>query len=239
MAKLEISKVHDAYAEEGECPLCDLREAAEANYIHSFTHSRVMEPNVRVQTNRRGFCPAHLALLYAADNKLGLGLVLHTHLQEILPRISAALETARSAAEGRRERERADAAARELAALRDTCFICDLLDLDMERYRSTILYLWQKDPDFLPIIGASRGFCLPHYLELLGTAERSLDTKRLSAWLGLTVPLMERSFATLEHDLLDFTQLHHDANRSMGSDDVRTALGRTIQKLAGARFRPS
>lgn len=239
MAKLEISKVHDAYARGGECPLCDLREAAEGIYIHSFTHSRVMEPNVRVQTNARGFCPAHLGLLYAADNKLGLGLVMHTHLRETLPRIRAGLEQVRAAARGRKERERADAAARELAGLRDACFICDLLGIDMERYRFTILYLWQKDPDFLPVLQASRGFCLPHYLELFDTAERSLNAKRLAAWLDCTVPLMEKGFDSLESDLLEFTQLYHDANRSMGSDEIRAALGRTIQKLAGARFRPS
>ena len=103
MAKLEISKVHDAYAARGECPLCTLLDSAEEIYLRSFQHSRVMEPNVRVQTNETGFCPDHYRKLYAVENKLGLSLVLHTHLQEKLPGLLESLSgSVSAAAAGRR-----------------------------------------------------------------------------------------------------------------------------------------
>ena len=234
MPKLEISKVHDAYAAGGECPLCTLREGAEETYLRSFQHSRVMEPSVRVKTNESGFCPDHYRKLYARENKLGLGLVVHTHLQEKLPELRAAFQAMRIA--GRKGRK-ADDAASSLARLRERCFICDLLRGDLDRYAFTILFLWGKDVDFMPTFRSSRGFCLEHFLSILAKARTMLRADRLQRWLDDTVTLMTDSLERLERELDAFTQLHHDANRSLGTEEVRTALARTLQKLAGGRFR--
>jgi hypothetical protein len=234
--KLEISKVHDAYARGGECPLCDLEEAAESTYLRSFQHSRVMEPNVRVLTNRTGFCPAHCRKLYDGENKLGLSLVVHTHLQQVTQRIGAALDALAKAADGRRLREQLAQAAAPVAALRDSCFICDLLAADIERYAFTVLYLWARDPGFPAVTRASRGFCVPHFLVMLDQAAKSMRADRTRKWLAETIPLMKGSLERLDGELLAFTQLHQAGNTSPGTDAERTALARTLQKLAGGRF---
>ena len=236
MPKLEISKVHDAYARGGECPLCDLEEGAESTYLKSFQHSRVMEPNVRVQTNRMGFCPAHFRKLYDGENKLGLGLVVHTHLRHILPQISSALDAVATAADGRRAKEHLPAAAAPIAAVLDSCFICGLLHADTERYAFTVLYLLAKDPEFLGVFRGSRGFCIPHFMVMLNAASSSLRADQVKGWLAETIPLMKGSLERLEEELQAFTQLHQAGNASPGTDAERTALGRTLQKLAGGRF---
>ena len=215
-------------------PLCALMEGAEETYLRSFQHSRVMEPGVRVKTNDAGFCPDHYRKLYARENKLGLGLVVHTHLQEKLPELRAAFASLRAA--GRKGRKIDDAAA-SIGRLRDRCFICDLLQGDLDRYSFTILLLWNKDAEFLPKFRSSRGFCLSHFLSLLDKGRRMLRTDRLERWLDDVVPLMTDSLQRLEQDLEAFTQLHHDSHRSLGTDEERTALARTLQKLAGGRFR--
>ncbi|MGO9308387.1 MAG: DUF6062 family protein [Spirochaetia bacterium] len=236
MAKLEISRVHDAYARPGECPLCTLEEDAERTYLKSFQHSRVMEPNVRVQTNRQGFCPAHCRKLYDGENKLGLGLVVHTRLQQILPEISALLDDLDRAAGGRRRKDRVDAASARLAALRDSCFICALLREDTERYIATILYLWSRDPEFSAVFRSSRGFCVPHFASVLDRASKSMRADGFRRWLAETIPLMKGSLERLERDLHAFTQLHQADNASLGTDAVRSALARTLQKIAGGIF---
>ena len=234
MPKLEISKVHDAYAGSGECPLCTLVEGAEETYLRSFQHSRVMEPRVRMKTNEAGFCPDHYHKLYERENKLGLGLVVHTHLHEQLPELRAAFEGMRAAV---RKGRKMDDAVSSLARFRDRCFICELLRGDRERYAFTILFLWSKDPEFLPTLRSSRGFCLPHFLSLLARGREMLRADRLERWLDDVIPLMMDGLEGLERDLHAFTQLHHDAHRGLGTDAERTALGRTLQKLAGGRFR--
>jgi hypothetical protein len=238
MPKLEISRVHDAYAAGGECPLCSLRDHAERTYMQSFRGNRVMEPSVRQKTNETGFCPEHYRGLYAGEGKLGLALVAHTHLQQKLPELRAALEAAvDAAAAGRKGTERLEEVAAELAGLRDRCFICDMLEADLERYAFTILYLWQKDPEFPPVLRASRGFCLGHFLLMLGRARDILRGDALARWLREVAPLMTGSLEKLEKDLVAFTQLHQGTNRSLGTEEERSALARTLQKLSGRLMR--
>jgi len=233
MRKLEISRVHDAYARGGECPLCDLVAEAETAYLRSFEHSRVMEPEVRVRTNREGFCAPHLRRLHAADNKLGLGLMVHTRLQLVRAQLEPELANAASA-HGRREPIRqAAAAASRIRDLGSTCYLCRLLEQDRRRYIVTILYLWAHDPLFAPVFRASRGFCLPHFAEVLDEAGGSMKADRLRRWLDDAGTLLRESLSRIEDDLLAFTQLHRAENSSRGTEEVRAALGRALQKLSG------
>jgi hypothetical protein len=234
MPKLEISKVHDAYAAPGECPLCILLHGAENAYLASFQHSRVMEPNVRIKTNASGFCPDHYRKLYARENKQGLSLVTHTHLAEQLPRLSGLIEA--SLQPGRKGREKIEQAVAGLTALINACFLCDLLRSDGERYAFTILYLWTKDPEFPPVFRASSGFCLPHFRDMCAAAQRMLRPDRREGWMREAAALMTASLERLEKEILAFTQLYRDTNPGLGSDEVRTALARTLQKLAGGLF---
>jgi hypothetical protein len=236
MPRLEISKVHDAYTKPGECPLCVLEDAAETVYLKSFAHSRVMEPNVRVQTNMKGFCPAHYRKLYDGENKLGLSLVVHTHLQHVAAEVGGALDALTRAAEARNPKDRTNAAVAPLAPLRDSCFICALLHEDMDRYVETILYLWNKDPGFPEVIRSSSGFCVPHFITVVEAGSSSLPAESLRHLLPELAALMTKSLERLERELGAFSQLHQAGNTSMGTDAERSSLGRVIQKLAGSLF---
>ncbi len=80
---------------------------------------------------------------------------------------------------------------------------------------------------------ASRGFCIPHFELVLREALRVMRPDRLSTWLDSAAPLLAESLRRLETDLLAFTQLHRAENTSLGTDEERSALVRTLQKLAG------
>jgi hypothetical protein len=235
MPKLEISKVHDAYERPGECPLCVLLAAAEETYLRSFTHSRVMEPNVRVQTNESGFCPTHYRRLYEGENKLGLALIVHTHLVEKLPMLTAAIDDA--SRPEKRGRDRQDRALAALSSFRESCFLCGLLSEDLDRYCFTILYLWGRDPGFGPVFRASKGFCIRHFVDLSAAARKLLRADRREAWMAETAPLMKESLQRLEQEVLAFTQLHRASHAGPGVGEERTALARALQKLAGGVFR--
>jgi hypothetical protein len=242
--KLEISKVHDAYRHGGECPLCWLIDGAERAYLHSFQGSRVMEPNVRVRTNASGFCRDHYLRLYRGENKLGLALVVHTHFQSWLPRLKAEMENAakpEAAARGRRGKNgvgRLETLLETLKSLRDSCFICSMLDMDLDRYIETILYLWKEDAEFRGTLAGSRGFCMEHFREVADKAGEYYREADRVRFLGELVPVMVQGLDLLERDLSNFTQLFQDANRSLGTEEERTALARTIQKLAGRVIGP-
>ena len=74
--------VTDAFREDCECPVCFLEKNLEDQYIEYFLGPSLMEPDHRIETNDKGFCRRHFELLYnRQENRLGLGLIVDTHLQ--------------------------------------------------------------------------------------------------------------------------------------------------------------
>jgi hypothetical protein len=234
MPKLEISKVHDAYEQGVECPLCTLGDAAERWYLESFLGGRAMAPEARVLTNEKGFCPEHTLRLYRGHNPLGLAVMTHTHLQHQAPALRAALARARRP--GRRHAA-LTALADRIAALRDRCQICDMLAADLDRWAFTIVYLWKHDPAFPPRMAGSRGFCLDHLRTVVLAAVDQLGSADLERFLADALPLAEAGLERLEGEVHDFTQLFQHSAPGSGTEVQRTALSRALQFLAGRLMR--
>ncbi len=240
MPELEISRVHDAYAEAGECPLCGLLDAAETRYLASFLGARAMAPETRVLTNERGFCPEHTLRLYRGHNPLGLAVMTHTHLQRQLPGLRKALADARRPGPRRRRGgtgDALDALAGLLADLRDRCRICDMLAADRDRWAYTIVYLWKHDPEFPPRLEASRGFCLDHLRAVVLSARGQLGAADLDRFLAQVLAQADAKLGRLEAEVLDFTQLFQHSATGPGTEEQRGALARTLQTLSGRLMR--
>jgi len=234
MPKLEISRVHDAYAQGGECPLCALVDGAERRYLDSFLGGRVMASEARVLTNEKGFCPEHTQRLYRGHNPLGLAVMTQTHLQHQ----AAALRSALAAARAPDRRGAGPAALADLIAdLRDRCQICSMLAADLERWAFTIVYLWRRDPEFPPRLAASRGFCLVHLRAVVLAARDSLGPADRGRFLADATALAEAGLARFEAELADFIGLFQHTEPGVGTEEQRTALARTLQFLTGRLMR--
>ena len=71
-----------------ECPLCLSHSKLENDYTDYYLGPALMEPDSRIDTNKKGFCRRHFELLYnRQENRLGLALETHTHLNEKLSQI--------------------------------------------------------------------------------------------------------------------------------------------------------
>jgi len=247
MPELEISRVHDAYGEDGECPLCSLVDAAESRYLASFLGARAMAPEARVLTNEKGFCPEHTLRLYRGHNPLGLAVMTHTHLQRQLPALRKALADARKPgrrAPGRRRRrgrdgtgDSLDALAGKIADLRDRCQVCEMLAADRDRWAYTIVYLWQHDAGFPARMSASRGFCLEHLRTVVLSARGQLGAAELVEFLAQVLAQADVKMERLEVEVLDFTQLFQHSAAGPGTEKQRGALARALQVLSGRLMR--
>lgn len=234
MPKLEISRVHDAYAQGGECPLCTLVDGAERRYLDSFLGGRVMASEARVRTNEKGFCPEHTMRLYRGHNPLGLAVMTQTHLQHQAAALRAALVAARTP---NRRRDGSAALADLIADLRDQCQICSMLATDLEHWASTIVYLWRHDPEFPPRLRASRGFCLVHLRAVVLAARNSLGPADRGRFLADATTRAESGLARLEAELADFIGLFQHTEPGVGTEKQRSALARTLQFLTGRLMR--
>ena len=73
----EVFEVNDG------CPICRMRETVEKHLIYYIMGAAMMEPDVRIETNRLGFCERHFDMMLANRGRLQLALVLESHIAEI------------------------------------------------------------------------------------------------------------------------------------------------------------
>ena len=241
---IDTIPVWDALKLEGECPLCALRRQVERLEVDRFLGGSVMEPDVRVRVNERGFCAHHHVLLYAQQNRLGHALMTHTHLQETHRRSQRIFREAAQGAQAGREaplvkralgrgggKEALQAAADALDALAGTCILCDSLESNMKRYAYTLLHLYEHDAAFRQAFEASRGVCLKDAALLLRMAGEALGGKAQADFAAALERLMEESLSRVEEELEWFTLKFDYRNADKPWKNSRDALERAVTKL--------
>ena len=75
--------INDLFAPKDGCPLCRMERMLEQQYCEFVTGDAMMEPSIRIETNKRGFCHRHFARMTQVGQKLPNALILDSHLQEI------------------------------------------------------------------------------------------------------------------------------------------------------------
>jgi len=91
--KIYTIPVTDAFNTDCECPMCVLEKKLEDENIEYVLGPFLMEPEGRMETNENGFCRRHFELLYnTRANRLGLGLIVDTHMVEQTSRLKKKYE---------------------------------------------------------------------------------------------------------------------------------------------------
>ena len=84
--------VNDAFDADCECPLCLMAKGLEQNAIEFTMGPSYMEDDNREVTDKLGFCPKHIKMMYADKNKLGVALMLNTHMNKTIREMKALAE---------------------------------------------------------------------------------------------------------------------------------------------------
>jgi hypothetical protein len=251
--KIYTIPVTEAFSEDCECPLCLLESRLEKEYIDYYLGPSLMEPDCRIDTNKKGFCRRHYELLYnRQENRLGLGLITDTHITEQLGKLKKA---AKPLIDGSESAEGPGFSLGSLAAkfgsksqpdsgpvskvlkllmeLENSCTICGRMEYTMDRYLDVVMYLWSKERDFKQTFSEKKGFCLVHLRMLIQAAEKYLnagDRKKFLRVLMLQqLEHMDRIEKELEWFTKKFDYRYNDAPWGTSKD----ALPRSIQKLKG------
>lgn len=170
--KIYSIKIKEAFTEKNGCPICALRTLLEAEEIERILGAAMMEPDIRKETNRKGFCKGHLEKLFASGNKLPMALMLSTHLEELEGALFKGGEKKAAAAYG---------------AARKSCYLCGRVGLFMNRLLDNICYLYAAEESFRTLFAEQPYFCESHSAALLEMAEKTLPKKeRLALSAALT-----------------------------------------------------
>ena len=96
---IDTIPVWDTLKLDGECLLCSLERKTELGEAERYLGASVMEPDVRIRVNDRGFCRKHHAMLFSMSNRLGHALMLESHMIENRERLQKSWQTLEKAGE--------------------------------------------------------------------------------------------------------------------------------------------
>ncbi len=234
--------VNDAYNSESECPLCMLRQRAEDNELDYYLGPSLMEPDTRKVTNKTGFCPDHMAKLNKrVTNRLGLALVIHTHLLDYDEDITEELLEAAPAKAGLIRGRSSDykAVLKDIADRIDkrtaSCPVCDKMNKTIERYNEVIMHMFSHDAGFKQKFLNTKSHCLPHTAALLRTSASKLSQNDAAEFVTALAEGNNAYFKELEKDVEWFTQKFDYRNKDKSWGNSKNAIQRSMRFLSSDR----
>lgn len=250
---IDTIPIWEAYKADVECPLCAVKSKIEQDFVQNALGGSVMEVDVRMAVNEQGFCSDHFAKLFTGGNVLGLALMTHSHLNETIKDLQknmhALSHVIKKQGVGLMDSgvlskvNQKSPISQNLAKLAhqtknpgSTCHICQKIDANMHRYIYTILYMFEHEPTFAKALENSKGFCLPHFSQVMTAAPKHLHGKHLKSFLHCVLNIQEQNLLRLEKELKWFTEKFDYRNADAPWGSSRDALQRTINKLRSTTF---
>ena len=116
--------IAEVFEEMDGCPICRLRNTLENRAVEYITGAAMMEPDVRIETNKKGFCLDHYRQILGQRNRLSVALMLESHLEEVEKQIFSGPPLL-----GKNAKKQAKSAGRTGC----TCFVCEQMEDAMEK----------------------------------------------------------------------------------------------------------
>ena len=225
--------VIDALKEPGLCAFCAMKKKLEENAIQFILGPAYMEDDVRMETNKTGFCKKHLEVMYNQQNRLGLALMLHTHVQELNKKFkSLAGFIKKPTFFGSGSDSYIERLGGFLAVTNEDCYVCRRIENIFDRYVDTFFMLWNKGGTEAQLIQSQKHYCLPHFAVMLKHAGKLGGGKR-KKFASDILPAWQESIKELETDLDWFVQKFDHRNKDEPWKNSRDALPRTLAILGG------
>lgn len=215
--------VSEVFEEQNVCPICRMRKTVEEHLITYILGDAMMEPDVRIQTNKIGFCSEHYDKMLAHRGRLQLALMLETHIKEISSEIF-----------DKKLFNSIDKKADKSKQVIDSCFICDKVNWGIERMTETIYRCYEKESDFRRMFNAQPQFCLHHFEYLASGADKKSMPKYHSEFKENLTRITAEYVKSLSDDLNKYCSMYDYRNAKNGDwGNSADAVERAVAFLEG------
>ena len=225
--------VNDAFKLDCECPVCSMFKSLEENAIEFTMGPSYMEDDIRMETNKIGFCDLHMKKLYEYQNRLGLALILQTHMDETMKHIEKLSKGAKPSTGSLFRKKDNSPLLTYIKNIQSSCFVCDKIERMFKRYIITIFYLYKNDSDFRTKFKSSKGFCLKHYALLHEQSSNELSGSILDDFIKDLNELFITNMYRVREDLEWFTNKFDYRYANEPWKNGKDALPRSISKING------
>ncbi|MBR1863633.1 MAG: hypothetical protein IJ806_06070 [Ruminococcus sp.] len=205
------------------CPICCLRDTLEQRTVDYIMGAAMMEPDVRIETNRQGFCKIHFEQMRNCKNRLSLALMLQTHLQSLQKNVL----NRQSIFEGKNAKQK------RVSAVNNDCFVCDKIEWGMSRIMVTLFELYVQQSEFRDLFSQQELLCLPHYDMLTSACADHMDKNCQKRFREACSELTEKYLAGLEKDITHYCNMYDYRNTGADADwgNSKDSIERAIKFL--------
>ena len=214
-----------AAADSPFCPYCALYSMLEKHELEAVMGAAKMEPDVRIETNKKGFCRDHFSKMRKISGGLALGLILESHVAEVEKNIFSG----GTAFDSKGEKE-----TKKLASLEQTCYVCEKTEEKFARLVSNAVYMWETDEDFREKFKSARTYCLPHYKKLLEVGSYQLSKKQFPEYFKAARAVMQKYIGELGKDVSWFCKKFDYRYDSEPWYNAKDSVPRAINFLVGS-----
>ena len=206
--------ITDIFEVQDGCPLCRLQAILDARVVDYMLGGAMMEPDIREETNKIGFCPKHLNQMMQQKHRLALALLLETHIAEL-----TAEKNSRFAA--------------KLQKVNDGCYMCDKINWGIENLQKTIYKLYETQEEFRQMFDTQPAFCLKHAQQLLDGASKKNMRKQLGRFTDSVCNITKNYLQDLKGDLRTFCNaFDYRSTDKAGLERTKDAIERAALVLA-------
>lgn len=207
--------ISDVFDPKCGCPICRMRDMLEKRCVEYVMGAAMMEPDIRVETNKYGFCTTHFGMLSKEKNRLSLALMLETHLDELKKKHMPYVEK------------------KNTPSPSESCFVCKEISEAMEKMLNTIAKLYIADASFKALFHEQPFFCFPHYELLCAAAGKALNRKQAAEFIKGLTEVTEKYLSALRDDIHSFTAMfdYRSSGLSEQGENVTGSLERGIAFL--------
>ncbi len=227
--KIYTIPVNMAFEKKDGCPFCTLLRDLENAELDLILGASMMEPDIRIETNKYGFCGRHFAKMFTMKNRLGMGLMLESHLDTLGDKIKAKSSII--------NRDPGTKVADFIDKLEDSCYVCKRVEDKLSKMFITAAYLWEHEKQFRQYLREQPYICLDHYRIYLRIAQRHLPKKLYPDFLEDINELQMKYYEKLCGDVSWFCKKFDYRYDGEPWGDSKDAVERAITFLTGDRWK--
>lgn len=199
--------VSESFESKCGCPICRMRDTLEKRTVEYIMGAAMMEPDIRIETNKLGFCKDHYNMMLKQKNRLSLALMLQTHIDEV----------EKSVFSKKKLFEPKNAKQKKLTQYNSTCFVCEKVNGAMDKLYRTFFEVY-LDNDFRKLFLEQEYICLPHYELLCSIAPNYLQKANLERFYEDCALLSDKYMKTLYEDVSHFCSMYDYRNSGKDAD---------------------
>lgn len=219
--------INDVFLPRDGCPLCRMRDMLEERSTVYITGAAMMEPDVRIKTNEKGFCHRHFSMMLKCGTRLSNALILESHLDKLKT------EMIPKDVKGKPDKKKIAA----LRALQKSCFVCEQVEWGMAHMYQTIFSSYATDSEFKALYNDQQFICMEHYTDLLtAAANRGISSKVLPEFYSDTAKLAGGYLEVLKDDVTHFCSMFDYRSKGQDWGSSKDAIERSIEFLTSERI---